>query len=240
VICWLIKLSFGSVKGDLEFLLSPWLASGCTQSAHTSARRPAVGLSTHSSSAWCLGGRLVYGEDAYSGRYRNAIEQTSLDYQTVRNSAWVARRFSLSRRRDTLTRAHHAEEARPPQPEEDVSLRKAMEMSWSRNRLRQEVRASLAERTDGESPDAAADHSCILPNGSTPDADTVAAPQAGKAPFGMQANNMDSLLIQLKLSPKQMECCQAPAARLGHSIEEWAVAALERASREEISRGEGR
>ena len=186
MICWLIKLSFGSVKGDLEFLLFPWPGLGCTQSAHTSARRPTVGLSTHSSSAWCLGDRLVYGEDACSGPYRNAIEQTSLDYQTLRNSAWVARRFSLSRRRDTLSLAHHAEEARQP------------------------------------------------------DADTVAAPQAGKAPFGMQANNMDSLLIQLKLSSKQMECCQAPAARLGHSIEERAVAALERASREEMSRGESR
>lgn len=35
----------------------------------------------------------MYGQAAYTGRYRDAIEQASLDYQTLRNYAWVARRF---------------------------------------------------------------------------------------------------------------------------------------------------
>src|SRR5215469_9940452 len=56
-----------------------------------------------SSSAWCLGDWLVYGEASFEGRYREAIEQTSLDYQTLRNYAWVVRKFSLSRRRDRLS-----------------------------------------------------------------------------------------------------------------------------------------
>ena len=31
-----------------------------------------------SSSAWCLGDWMVYGEATYNGRYRDAIEQTSM------------------------------------------------------------------------------------------------------------------------------------------------------------------
>jgi hypothetical protein len=64
---------------------------------------------------------LIHGENAYSGRYRDAIEQTSLDYQTLRNYAWVARSLPLSRRRDTLSFAHHAEVARPPECEQDFA-----------------------------------------------------------------------------------------------------------------------
>src|SRR5688572_10717586 len=64
-----------------------------------------------STSTWCLGDWLVYGEASFSGRYRDAIELTSLDYQTLRNHAWVARRFPMSRRRDKLSFTHHAEVA---------------------------------------------------------------------------------------------------------------------------------
>src|SRR6266702_976810 len=77
------------------------------------------------SAAWCLGDWLVYGQAAYASRYRDAVERTGLDYQTLRNYAWVARRFELPRRRDTLTFAHHAEVASLPAPEQDFWLRKA-------------------------------------------------------------------------------------------------------------------
>ena len=73
-----------------------WLAVG-TQLAAVAA-----------SSAWCLGDWLTYGQKAYVGRYREAIERTGLEYQTLRNYAWGAGRFELSRRRDTLSFAHHS------------------------------------------------------------------------------------------------------------------------------------
>ena len=38
-----------------------------------------------SSVAWCLGDWLAFGERAYAGRYRQAVEKTGLDYQTLRN-----------------------------------------------------------------------------------------------------------------------------------------------------------
>lgn len=105
------------------------------------------------SAAWCLGDWLAFGEKAYPGRYRHAIEQTSLDYQTLRNYAWVARQFVMSRRRDTLTFAHHAEVAALPEPEQDFWLRKAEEHQWPVKQLRRQVRASLAERSADEHDD---------------------------------------------------------------------------------------
>ncbi|MFE0423313.1 LmbU family transcriptional regulator, partial [Streptomyces sp. NPDC058953] len=61
------------------------------------------------SSAWWLGDWLVFGEAAYGWRrYREAIERTGLDYQTLRNYAWVARRFEHQRRRDPRCCAHQA------------------------------------------------------------------------------------------------------------------------------------
>jgi hypothetical protein len=160
------------------------------------------------SSAWCLGDWLIHGEDAYSGRYRDAIEHTALDYQTLRNYAWVARRFSLSRRRDTLSFAHHAEVAGLPEHEQEFWLRKAEELSWSRNRLRQEVRGSLAERAAADDAEAA--------RASLGEPDAVGA------------------RIQVRLSPEQLESCQTAAGRLGRSIEEWAAFALDRVAREEL------
>jgi hypothetical protein len=77
-----------------------------------------------SSSAWCLGDWLVYGEAAFNGRYRDAIEMTSLHYQTLRNYAWVARGFSLSRRRDTLSFGRHTEVAALPESEQDTVMLK--------------------------------------------------------------------------------------------------------------------
>ncbi|MBR8638275.1 LmbU family transcriptional regulator [Streptomyces tuirus] len=98
------------------------------------------------STTWWLADWVLYGETAYTGRYREVIEDTGLGYQTLRNYAWVARRFEYSRRRENLSFAHHAEVASLEQPEQDYWLRRAEQHEWSRNRLRKEVRSSLAER----------------------------------------------------------------------------------------------
>ncbi|MEV5873301.1 LmbU family transcriptional regulator [Streptomyces sp. NPDC052101] len=100
------------------------------------------------SSAWWLADWLIFGEAAYGlRRYREAIERTGLDYQTLRNYAWVARRFEHHRRRDSLSFAHHAEVTRLSPAEQDYWLRKAEQQKWSRNELRKAVRASLAEQS---------------------------------------------------------------------------------------------
>jgi hypothetical protein len=185
------------------------------------------------SSAWCLGDWLLHGEHAYSGRYREAIERTSLDYQTLRNYAWVARRFPPSRRRDTLSFAHHTEVAGLPQHEQDFWLRKAEEFSWSRNRLRQEVRHSLAERATADDSDEARADLGEETAGGMETAGTAATTSIAAAP-SLQPGPA-AARIQVRLSPEQLESCQAAASMLGHSIEEWAVSALDRAARAELA-----
>lgn len=103
------------------------------------------------SSAWCLGDWISYGEAQYSDRYRHAVEVAGLDYQTLRNYAWVARRFDLSRRRDMLSFQHHAEVAALPAGEQDVWLDRAEQGKWSRNQLRRELRSS--RRAVDDSPE---------------------------------------------------------------------------------------
>jgi hypothetical protein len=163
-----------------------------------------------SCSAWCLGDWLVYGQASYTGRYRDAIEQTGLDYQTLRNYAWVARRFPLSRRRDSVSFGHHAEVAALPESEQDFWLRKAAELGWSRNHLRREVRASLKQRTP--SP-----------------AITGPAPSAQPPPDASQpTGHMNTVLVQL--TAPQLELCRQAARRRHLSLEAWAAQSLGQAA----------
>lgn len=93
-------------------------------------------------STWWLGDWLVYGQAHYPNRYKHAIEETSLDYQTLRNYAWVARKFTPSRRRTNLSFQHHAEVAGLSQMEQEHWLAKAEAGSWTRNELRRNIRES--------------------------------------------------------------------------------------------------
>lgn len=94
------------------------------------------------SSAWCLGDWLVRGQDRYTDRYRRAIDDVGLDYQTLRNYAWVARRFPRERRRAPLSFGHHAEVAALPGPEQEYWLNQAEHRGWSRNQFRRQLRES--------------------------------------------------------------------------------------------------
>jgi hypothetical protein len=94
------------------------------------------------SSAWWLGDWLIYGQAHYPDRYKRAIDETNLDYQTLRNYAWVARQFAPYRRREKLSFQHHAEVASLTQTEQDGWLSRAEMAGWSRNELRRQIRAS--------------------------------------------------------------------------------------------------
>ncbi|HEV2373477.1 MAG TPA: LmbU family transcriptional regulator [Streptosporangiaceae bacterium] len=170
------------------------------------------------SSTWWIADWLVYGEAAFEGRYRDAIEKTSLDYQTLRNYAWVARRFELSRRHDGLSFGHHAEVAALDQPEQDFWLRKAEEFGWSRNQLRKEVRASLRERK----------HQVIR----APRAEAV------RRELGTAGCTMDTAMsttatqpLCLQLTPEQLAQCATLAKSQNMAVEEWAVRVLDAAVR---------
>ncbi len=95
-----------------------------------------------SSAAWFIGDWVVCGQSRYESRYRDAIEAVGLDYQTIRNYAWVARRFELDRRRESLSFQHHAEVASLAPEEQNHWLERAKALGWSRNQLRQQVQHS--------------------------------------------------------------------------------------------------
>ena len=104
-----------------------WSALGC-RLAHVS-----------SASAWALGDWLLFGQRSYGQRYRAALQETNLDYQTLRNYAWVAGRFDPTRRRESLSFQHHAEVAAMAEPEQELWLRRAETEHWSRNELRRRL-----------------------------------------------------------------------------------------------------
>ncbi|WP_262699306.1 MULTISPECIES: LmbU family transcriptional regulator [Streptomyces] len=172
------------------------------------------------SSAWWLADWLIYGEVTYGWRrYKEAVERTGLDYQTLRNYAWVARRFEHDRRRDSLSFAHHAEVTRLSPPEQDYWLRKAEQQKWSRNALRRAVRASLAVQSGrAELPDSAGDGG--------QDATAGAASPAG----GRSGSEITTLTIEL--SAGQLEYCSKAAAAHGLPIDKWVARMLASAERQ--------
>jgi hypothetical protein len=182
--------------------------------------------SVTTSTSWCLGDWLAYGEAAFTGRYRAAIERTSLEYQTLRNYAWVAKRFALSRRRDNLSFAHHAEVAALPEPEQEYWLNKADELSWSRNQLRANLRSSLKEREvagrglPGEAGPVDPDRGTASAATPEPDATSIPCPE---------------LTLKVRITVGQMEICKAAAAADGLNLEEWLLRALEEAARKVLS-----
>jgi hypothetical protein len=104
------------------------------------------------SSVWWLGDWLVYGQEHYPNRYRRAIEETSLDYQTLRNYAWIAKRYPLHRRRAKLSFQHHAELASLPDEQQDEWLSRAEKFGWSRNMLRNKLKASKSIEKQPDKP----------------------------------------------------------------------------------------
>jgi hypothetical protein len=91
-------------------------------------------------SSWWLGDWLVYGKRYYPDRYQRAIRAAGLKYQTLRNYAWVSRRFELSRRRAALSFQHHAEVASLPPDEQDQWLDRAEKGMWTIKQLRTHIR----------------------------------------------------------------------------------------------------
>lgn len=106
-----------------------------------------------SSSAWWQGDWIIYGRENFPDRYKRAMEQTSLEYQTLRNYAWVARRFPVSRRRESLSFQHHATVASLPSEQQDRWLDLASSLHWSMAQLRAQVKAAsgkaVSQRSQG-------------------------------------------------------------------------------------------
>jgi hypothetical protein len=101
------------------------------------------------SSTWWLGDWLVYGKEHYTDRYQRGIRSAGLQYQTLRNYAWVSRRFAFDRRRPALSFQHHAEVASLRVDEQEIWLDRAEQNRWTTKQLRNAI--GLAR--DGGKPD---------------------------------------------------------------------------------------
>jgi hypothetical protein len=167
------------------------------------------------SSTWWIADWLIYGETAFPERYREGIHRTALCYQTLRNYAWVARRYEMSRRRDSLTFSHHAEVASLEQPEQDYWLRKAEEYSWSRNELRVQVRASLSERA------SRSDRGTV--NSDNP----ISVPDCGSSANEVTFDGSE--VVALRVSTDMLKSYVAAAARQRMKLQEWIIRVLQEA-----------
>ncbi|WP_206313463.1 LmbU family transcriptional regulator [Streptomyces coryli] len=112
------------------------------------------------SSSWWLGDWMAYGKEHYSDRYQQGIRTAGLQYQTLRNYAWVARRFDMDRRRARLTFQHHAEVASLPPDEQDQWLDRAEASSWTTKQLRGALREA---KPTGGTPAATPVHRLPVP-----------------------------------------------------------------------------
>ncbi|MFC9975278.1 LmbU family transcriptional regulator [Spirillospora sp. NPDC127200] len=180
------------------------------------------------SAPWWLGDWLIYGETLFSDRYRQAIEGTGLDYQTLRNYAWVARRFPLSRRRDRLSFAHHAEVAALSDSEQDYWLDLAEKEGYSRNGLRRRIQA---QRSAG-SPRPVRGRAAVEagPDGS-PRPERGYGRAGGAGPESPESDRA----LRLRLTEQQEERWRAAAGRTHSEVEDWARSMLDLVARALLS-----
>jgi len=93
-------------------------------------------------SQWWVGDWLLYGSSKWGEQYAEAVTLTGYDYGSLRNMASLSRRFDLSRRRDKLSWEHHASVQSLTPDEQDYWLDRAVELRWTREDLRTELRAA--------------------------------------------------------------------------------------------------
>jgi hypothetical protein len=91
-------------------------------------------------SGWWIGDWVRYGSARYGDRYRPAARATGYDVQSLRNMAYVAGRFDVPRRRESLSFSHHAELASLSAEEQDLWLDRAEAGALSVGALRCEMR----------------------------------------------------------------------------------------------------
>lgn len=94
------------------------------------------------SSQWWLGDWVRYGVSKWGEKYKAAARITGYDGHSLRNMAYVASRFDLSRRRDKLSFSHHAEVSALLPAEQDAWLELADKRKLSVGDLRVELRAA--------------------------------------------------------------------------------------------------
>lgn len=92
-----------------------------------------------------IGDWLNYGERTWGERYKDALERTKYDYQTLRNDKWIASRIPPERRKKELSFSHHQEVADLPSEEQEELLHKAADEDMNRSDFRKLVESRKGE-----------------------------------------------------------------------------------------------
>jgi MT-A70 len=93
---------------------------------------------THASTLW-LGDWINFGQTKFGEKYERAVQATGLDYGTLRNAAYTARRIPLSYRCDKLSYKHHLLVAPLPTDQQRELLREAERKRYSTRELQQRI-----------------------------------------------------------------------------------------------------
>ncbi len=99
---------------------------------------------------WIVGDWMAYGERRWKGTYEDMEMATGFAVKTLYNDSYVARKFEISRRREKLSIAQHAEVASVSEPWQEVLLDYVEERTLTRGKLRKLV---AALRDDGGEDD---------------------------------------------------------------------------------------
>lgn len=97
------------------------------------------------SGQWWTGDWINHGERNYGERMAQAAEATGLSPQSLLNVASICRRIPPAVRRPNVPFHVHAEVASLTPAEQDRWLKHTEEHGWSREKLRDELRASKAQ-----------------------------------------------------------------------------------------------
>ncbi len=99
-------------------------------------------------SQWGLGDWLAYGEGRgdWGETYAQAVDMTKKSYSTLSKLVWVAKVFAYGRRRRALSFSHHVEVAKLETSEQDAWLDQAELNGWSRDELRDAIKAAKGDQ----------------------------------------------------------------------------------------------
>jgi hypothetical protein len=119
-------------------------------------------------SQWWLGDWIRYGNARFGERYSRAVKLTGYDAQSLMNMVYVASRFEIYRRRESLSWSHHATLAALEVAEQEHWLTRASEEKLSVADLRVELRgarrASATAAGVDSSRQLATAHTFVCPN----------------------------------------------------------------------------
>ena len=102
-----------------------------------------------------LGDWINFGEHAYGEKYKDALAATNLDYQTLANYSYVARKVEFSVRAENLPFDHHLVVAKLKPEEQKKWLGIAEEQTLGYRRLRTSINAGRVVTEKEMKPDPA-------------------------------------------------------------------------------------